>query len=507
VLSRLKFTARSTLIYSLGSISLKLIGLILLPIYTDQLTTDQFGMWSLLEVSSQILVITFGLRLSTAMIRFYSDAKEAAGRGKIVFTALLASLGSILIFNLGTHPFVRTFSELFFETPQFADYFTFLIIWTSFEILNRLVLDLVRIKERPGYYITLTIIKFVIVLSLNIYFIVYLGMGIKGIILGQLIGSIFIFLFALPFLLREIKWSVDQTLFHEMFKYGFPLIFSGISTFALNAGDRYLLKIFMDYHEVGIYSLSYKISNVLKMVLVQAFQLGFLPIAFNMYKKPDAPRFFSKIFTYYVFILFWSGLVVALYSKELIVLLSSSETYYESYKYIPWLVLSVCFFGMQNFFIIGLHYAKRTRRVALITLIVLGFSMGLNLLLIPWIGLYGAAITSILSGLLMTLLNFFQSQKYYPITYELKKVGIIIAVSILLVLLSLLFGSWHISLRIILKAMLILLFPAALYLVGFYEAVEIERLRGLWKKWKNPRHWYDNLAEISKKQSMDSSDI
>ena len=79
MLSRLKFTARSTLIYSLGSISIKLIGLILLPIYTDQLTTNQFGMWSLLEVTSQILVITFGLRLSTAMIRFYSDEGEASG--------------------------------------------------------------------------------------------------------------------------------------------------------------------------------------------------------------------------------------------------------------------------------------------------------------------------------------------------------------------------------------------------------------------------------------------
>jgi O-antigen/teichoic acid export membrane protein len=507
VLSRLKFTARSTLIYSLGSISLKLIGLILLPIYTDQLTTDQFGMWSLLEVTSQILVITFGLRLSTAMLRFYSDEKGGSGRSKIVFTALLASLVSIFIFNAGTHPFVQSFSQLFFDTPKFADYFTFLIIWISFEILNRLVLDLVRIKERPGFYITLTIIKFVIVLSLNIYFIVYRGMGIKGIILGQLLGSIFIFLFALPFLLREITWSVDRALFQEMFKYGFPLIFSGISTFALNAGDRYLLKIFMDYHEVGIYSLSYKISNVLKMVLVQAFQLGFLPIAFNMYNKPDAPRFFSKIFTYYTFILFWSGLVIALFSKELIVLLASSETYYESYQYIPWLVLSVCFFGMQNFFIIGLHYAKKTKRIAVITLIVLGFSMGLNLLLIPWIGLYGAAITSILSGLLMTLLNFFQSQKYYPIRYELKKVGIIVAVSILLVVASLLFSNWHIALRMVVKALLILVFPAALYLVGFYEAVEIERLKGLWNKWKNPRHWYDNLAEISRKQSMDSSDI
>ena len=475
--------------------------------YTDQLTTEQFGMWSLLEVTSQILVITFGLRLSTAMIRFYSGASEKADKSKIVFAAFLATLFSIIIFNLGTHPFVRTFSVLFFASDQFEGYFTFLILWTSFEILNRLVLDLVRIKERPGYYITIILTKFVIVLSLIIYMVAFREMGIKGIILGQLAGSVFIFLITLPFLFREMKWEIDKRVLSEMFNYGFPLIFSGISAFVLNMGDRYLLKLFLDYHEVGIYSLSYKISAVLKMVLVQAFQLGFLPIAFNMYNKPDAPRFFSKVFTYYVFILFWTGLGIALFSKEIIVLFSSSEAYYESYKYVPLLVLAICFFGMQNFFIIGLHYAKRTRKIAFITLIVLVFSLGLNIILIPRIGLYGAAFTAILSGLLMTLMNFFQSQKYYPIRYEWKKVGFIIGVAVFIVLVSLLFKEWPIVLRIGLKSLLAMVFPVLLYLIGFYEQVEIQRLIGLWRKWRNLRNWYDNLAAISRKQSMDSTDL
>ena len=506
MLSRLKYTARSTLIYSLGSISVKLIGLILLPIYTDQLTTEQYGMWSLLEVTSQILVITFGMRLSTAMIRFYAEA-EGTDRRIIVFTAFWATFLSLFIFNLAIQPFAESFSVLFFDSDRFGGYFNFLVIWTSFEILNRLVLDLIRIRERPGYYITVMIIKFVLFLSLNIYFIVGLGMGIKGIILGQMTGSGIVLLLTLPFLVREMKWKVDMQVFSEMFRYGFPLIFSGISTFVLNVGDRYLLKIFMDYHEVGIYSLSYKISNVLKMVLVQAFQLGFLPIAFNMYDRPGAHRFFSKIFTYYVFIMFWSGLSIALFSKEIIVLFSSSATYYEAYRYIPWLVLAVCFFGIQNFFIIGLHYAKKTRRIALITLIVLAFSLGMNGLLIPRIGLYGAAFTAILSGILMSLLNYFQSQEYFPIRYELKKTGIIMAVSIGIVLVSLLFSQWSLLFRIITKVILIMTFPLLLYLFGFYEPVEIERLKGLWKKWRKPRYWYANIIEITKKQSMDSLDV
>jgi len=142
-----------------------------------------------------------------------------------------------------------------------------------------------------------------------------------------------------------------------------------------------------------------------------------------------------------------------------------------------------------------------------ITLIVLAFSLGMNGLLIPRIGLYGAAFTAILSGILMSLLNYFQSQEYFPIRYELKKTGIIMAVSIGIVLVSLLFSQWSLLFRIITKVILMMTFPLLLYLFGFYEPVEIERLKGLWKKWRKPRYWYANIIEITKKQSMDSLDV
>jgi len=486
---------------------MKLIGLILLPIYTDQLTTVQFGMWSLLEVTGQVLVISFGLRLSTAMIRFYSDAKSDQARKQIVSTAMVASIISILVFNAGAHPFTADLSVLFFDTPEFNDYFTFLIVWTSFEILNRIVLDLIRIKEKPLFYITLTIAKFLIILTLNIYFIAVLHMGIMGIILGQLIGSLFGFVVALPFLIKEMRWSVDLSLLREMIAYGFPLIFSGISAFILNVGDRYLVKIFLDYDDVGIYSLSYKISSVLKMVLVQAFQLGFLPIAFNMFNKPEAPRFFSKVFTYYTFLLFWSSLVIGLFSREIIILFSSDESYYSAYHFVPLLVTAISFFGIQNFFIIGLHYAKKTRQVALITLIVLIFSLLLNTILIPRIGLYGAAITAILSGLLMILMSYMQSQKFYPIRYEIRKVIIIIAVFAAILGSNFLLNRWPVGWTIPIKILLVLIYPALLYLFRFYDPVEIESLRGLWRKWRSPMNWYRNLGELLRKQSFDSTDM
>ncbi len=496
MLERLKYTIKSTIIYSLGGISIKLIGLILLPIYTDYLTTEQYGMWAILEVTAQILATSVGLRLSTSMIRFYSSEKEIDRRKMIIFTAFGASLVSILIFNLLTHPFVRSFSELFFNTNKFEQYFTFLILWSSFEILNRLVLDLIRIKEKPGLYITVSVTKFTVILFLNIFFIVVLDMGIGGIILGQLIGSILLMLITMPFLLREMTLAIDFDLLRKLFRYGFPLIFSGISVFVLSLGDRYLVKLFLGYHEVGIYSLSYKISNVVKLVLVQAFQLGFLPIAFNIYNKPNAKRFFSKIFTYYAFVIFWFGLAVSVFAREFIIIFASREEFYEAYLFVPWITLAICFYGLQNFYVIGMHYAKRTKIIAVITLVAASINVVLNVLLIPRIGLYGAVISAIATSLLMTVLSYQQSQKYYHISYEIKKVLIILGLAIMIYFLTLIFNPYSPLVRTVFKSVLILSFPFLLYLFGFYDPIEIIRIKGIWKKWHNPANWPKNIRNL-----------
>ena len=493
MLNRLKFTLRSTVIYSIGSIGTKLIGLILLPVYTGKLTPAQYGMWSLLEVTSQLLVMIVGLRLSTAVIRFYSSSDDKDYKGKVLFLAFSVSLASILFFNAVSQPFTEKYSLLFFDTGEYALYFRYLFVWISFEVMNILILGFIRVKEKPLLYILGTTAKFTTVLLLIIYLVARKDMGIQGIILGQLAGSILMFLAFIPLLIREMKWSFDRGLFLELVRYSIPLIFSGAATFLLSFGDRYLIKMFLDYREVGLYSLSFKISNVLKIVFVQSFQLGFLPIAFSMFGKPDSKRFFSKVFTYYVFVLLWASLSVSLFAKEIIELFSTSTEYYEAYLFVPMLTLAIVFFALQNFFILGMHYAKKTSHIALITTSVLFFNIGMNILLIPVMKLYGVALTYIVTGLVMMLVNYYFSQKFYYIPFEKKRVMIIFLLALSLYLVSMLLNNAPLIFSVILKILLLAAYPVIFYILGFYDPVEIERLKGFWHKWKDPSKWYSNF--------------
>jgi O-antigen/teichoic acid export membrane protein len=320
-------------------------------------------------------------------------------------------------------------------------------------------------------------------------------MGIKGIILSQLIGSALVFVVILPMMIRGMNFIFDKKLFNGMFKYGFPLIFSGISMLLLSMGDRFLLKYFLTYSEVGIYSMAYKIAGLINMLLIQSFQLGFLPIAFKMYDKPNSKRYFSKVLTYYTFILIIVSLAVSVYAKEIMVLLSQRESYVIAYTVVPLIVLAFIFKGMQYVFSLGIHYAKKTHVNAVIISVLVVFNLGLNVLLIPWLNFYGAAVSAILSNFLMTLFFYFYSQKMYHIPFELNKVYLMFAIGFGLFGLGVWSNELNLIMSIVVKFFIILLFPVVLYFFNFYERVELQTAKGFYLKWRNPSKWKQNFTK------------
>ena len=361
MLDKLKHTAKHTIIYSLGNLSSKLIGFVLLPLYTTHLTTTEYGMWGTLEAVMLFVATVFGFRLSTAMMRWYASEKDSDAKKSIIYTALISTVLIVFFVNIALLPFKNQFSLLFFKNYEYSSFFPLLFLSASFEILNHIAFDLIRIKEKSVFFVVITTLKLLTILFLNIYFIVYLKMGIKAIILSQLIGSGLLTILSLPFVLKHVNWKFNFQILSEMFKYGFPLIFTSISAMILNLSDRFIIPYFHNYSDNGIYTLGYKIASVINVIILQSFQLGFLPIAFNMFDKPDAKRYFSKVLTYYSFILVLSVLALSLFSKELIEIFAKNEDYWLAYSIIPIICFTFVLKGIQYVFSLGLHYTKKTK--------------------------------------------------------------------------------------------------------------------------------------------------
>ena len=485
MLNQMKKTASHTIIYSLGNLSTKIVGLLLLPLYTSKLSLLNYGRFTILEVTMMFLSMVLGLRLVSSMMRWSAETEDPREQGKILFNTYFILLVVGMLINVISVPFRGELSKLFFDTNLYENFFTILFAIVSIEILNQVPMNLLRFQGKPVLYSAIFVSKLIIVLLSNIFFLVYMDSGIIGIFYSQLIANVVILIFTLPFLFKNFTFIYDLILLKEMLGYSVPLIFSAISVQLLAVADRFIIKQLMDYSQVGIYSLGSKIAGVLNVFVVQAFALSFLPIAYKMLKEPDADKFYRKIFKYLAMVLVFFALGLSLFSKEILQLFARKPEFLVAYKVVPILTIAFIFKGLQYMFMLGFHYVKKTKYIAYIVSSILFVNIGLNYLLIPHYGIWGASLATMISSFLIAAISYKVSEKFYPVHYELGKMFTVFGVGIILYLAATYIVWDNLLISLIYKLSLCAIFPILLYFMKFYEKTELQKMKRVFDNFKN----------------------
>ncbi len=482
---KIKLAFKNTAIYSIGNITTKIIGIILLPLYTAHISVSDYGILGILEISILILtqVLMFGQH--QAYIRFYCKEENKSNKRDPLFTLFLFLFGLVLLINLFGHVFAENISRLFYNPKTFQLYIHLSLIIIALRLINKLFLSSFRARGKALLFALSNISKLVCTLGFNVYFVAFLRIGVKGILYSYIIGETVLLIILLPQIISSIKFEIDLNILKKSLIFGFPLIFSALAGMLLNMGDRYILKFLGNYREVGLYNLGYKVASVLTIFLIQSFQLGLQPIAYSMYQKKGDKRFYSKMLTYSMFVLTWAGLGLAIIGKELIKTLALNPDYWLAYTIVPYIIFGLLFSGARTVVNIGLYITHKTSSIALNTIFAAVLNIILNFLLIPKYHMLGAAYATIISFIVLYFLSYRAAQKQYKIPYENKKLALLIALWVVLILLSSLINSLTIIVRILIKIFFISSFPLILYLFNFFEPAEIRRIRGSLKKWRN----------------------
>ena len=172
MLSKLKSTAKSSFIYGIGNLSTKLIGLILLPLYTRVLPVGEFGMLAMLETTSQILITLFGLSLYNAFLRWYWEKEYSELRKSLFFTVLVFLTFVVALMAVSLISTSKTLATFLLNNSQDYQLIRLMVITAALEILGVLPFTLMRVQERPVLFISSNILKFSVNLGLTIFFIV-----------------------------------------------------------------------------------------------------------------------------------------------------------------------------------------------------------------------------------------------------------------------------------------------------------------------------------------------
>jgi len=489
----LKKTFGHTFYYSISNFSTKLVGLILLPLYTTYLSPAEYGMYIVIEITSFILIDSLTLHFPTAMMRWSANTKDESERKKIVFTSFLP-LAVISLMLLLALPFSGVLSEFFFGSNKYSLYFNYLIFISSTAIINQFQLALLRYLEKSKTFLLVNVIRFFIVVLMNYYLLIYMNLGVEGVLLSQLSGYVFVFVATIRFTISNMNFVFIKKTFKEISLFIYPLVISSVLLSLLSNIDKYIIKFILGDAAVGIYTIGFRIASVINVVFIQSFQLGYVPYAFKKLNDSNAKRFFSKVLTYYTFVITMVVLLISIFASDILNLMAKNSEYLKASVVIPFILFSFIFKGTSFIFSMGFHFAKKTAYNSITASITFVSGLIFYYFSAKLFGIEGVAASNIIVFLLNSVLALYFAQKFYPIQYEISKVLKVIFIALFIYCVIIIIPTYSYPLVISLKILLIISIPFILKWINFYEPIELERANHYFRK-------YLSLIGLNKKAS------
>jgi len=469
----LKTLIKHSSVYGMAELLRKGIGFIMIPIYTQFLTPADYGLLELLDLTVNVIGMLVGLHIGSALIRYYNYYDDQKGKQEVFTTALaftfLLSLFVFCILVVLSDPI----SKLISGSSQYYRYFQITFICLTIQAIYLIPETYLLARKKSLLYSALSTGTLISNLSLNIFFLVVMRMGVFGILLSMLITKAINCLIVSAITLRHIRYSFSLEKLKKMIWFSLPLVPASISMFIIHFSDRFFIQMYCNLNDLGLYSLGYKFGMIISIIVSTPIFKIWDTQRFEIAKNNNAQQIFKKIFTYYSAVIIFVGLGISVFIDEIVSVMAASE-YKGASTIVPLIVLSYVFYGMASYFTLGIMIRNKTKYAAYIQLCAAGINLLLNMFFISSYGIIGAAISTVLTFLFIVLLNFIVSQKIYPIPFEYGRVFILFALAIFLFGLSRLVElPFLMSLGI--KSFLILGFPLILFIGKFFNEEEISK--------------------------------
>lgn len=412
-------------VYGAGEVAGRVAGFLLIPIYTAVLVPADFGRLQILLSLHQLGQMTADLGLTAAFLRWFglaeTEEERRATATNVASATVLTTVPFVLLFVI----LAPAIAGVLMKSAEYAFLIRLVAVSVGLRVLATLALTYLRLRERPALYSVFSLGRTLLSLSLVLYFVLVRHLGVYGIILGETIANSAALVCALLVLFPVLQWKIRRGFFREYFRYSIPFVIANLGAFALLATDKFLLSAFGLADETGLYSLGGKLGIALNVLIIWPFTLVWNPTLFRIARDEtveEARRLLSRVFTYMLGLLVWAALAVAILATEVIDVISP-PAYASAVKVTPFLILAYVIFGAYRHFQSGLYISGTTRPVATAFVTAGALNIILNLLLIPRLGMIGAALATLASYAVMAGLVLASAQKHYPIPYEWGRVG------------------------------------------------------------------------------------
>ncbi|MEQ1855829.1 MAG: oligosaccharide flippase family protein [Longimicrobiales bacterium] len=451
VLSKL---GRQTPIYVLGILANRLAGFLMLPIYTSYLRPADYGVLELLTLTVEAIGIMGAVGLSAGVMKFHAAYESAQDKREVISTSALGIIGLMtIVAGAGVAASGPLSAVILGEagSPTLFRIFFVIYLLQQAEIVPLLLL---RVQGRAVAFVVVNLTKLALMLVMNVWFVVYEGLGVLGVLVSNLIASSLFSVGLMAYLLISSGRAFSGPKFREMLRFGRPMMFWFLGSFVMVSSDRFFLNHFAGPYEVGLYSLAYRFMAILPALTFVPFYQAWDPQRFGLAGEKGVAETFTRAFTYLNIAIAGVALGICVFTEDVIRVMATPE-FYAAHQVVPLLIASQILWSLVGFVNLGLLLRDRTDilgRLAVVTVLVI---LGLDLALIPRFGIIGAATATLITYALRFALVLRASQQHYRIDYDWQRVFSVYAIAVVVVVVDVLLPSLPVAISMVVGLALI----------------------------------------------------
>lgn len=393
---------------------------ILLPILTKNFPINDYGIWVQINTTLALLPNIIALGLPYTMVRFLSAEKDKIKIQEGFYSIFSVILVSNFIVSALMFIFSKNIANLLFDGNIGVALLLPLIVF--FACLNGLLLNFFRTFQQMKRYSTFLLLQTYLGV-LIVSYIAIEGYGIFNAALGLFIANLITFIIMSLFIIYNIGFKIPK--FKNMrgyLSFGLPLIPSNLSYWIVDSSDRYVIGILLGTAFAGYYSPGYTLGNIILMILTPFSTL--LPAVLVSYyeeNKIEKVKLYLKYsLKYFLLIAIPSAMGLSILSKPILLILTTPEIALNGYLVTPFVTLSALLFGIYSIIVNLLVLKKKTGITGIIWIIAAILNLSLNILLVPYFGILGAAGVTLLSYTIAFIMTLYYTLKYFDFNFDFK---------------------------------------------------------------------------------------
>jgi O-antigen/teichoic acid export membrane protein len=407
-------------VFGAGAILSRLASVVLLPLYTHHLRPEDYAIIAIVDLTVSLLAILASGGIASAAMRAHFATLDKHHHDRVWWTGLVGTTVGAALVVVPALMLSDSLAVLAFgHNQEDGAYFLGLALATlSVSGITHLIETYFRARKASTLLVSVSLGRLLLNIALNVTFLVGREMGVAGILWGNLISVTLTAAFLGGIFLRnQGPFALDRTLAVSYWRFGWPLVIYGILSVLMHEADRYVLRLFVDLEEVGIYSVAYQIGQGVNTLVITPFVTIWSVMVYEIARDANAKAIYARVFKQFVFGLGLVMLGTSLFIEAALSFIAPAE-YAPAAGIVPVVCLAYLFFSLHEHFKVPALLANRTTALLPVAGLCAAANVFFNILLIPRFGGLGAAWASVFTFTVFSvagLLQYRQIDRYdYP---------------------------------------------------------------------------------------------